>query len=89
MTGNNTLKNPAPKYVEGNGVCGRLMENYWLRRKASYVLDLLRAFPFYYAIDTIIVFLTATCGILCEKFTDILLFFFCIFLWYFFPLTFQ
>lgn len=75
MTGNNPLNNPAPKYIEGNGVCGRLMENYQPRMKASYILDLLCALPFYYAIDTIIVFLTAAYAIQCEQFTDILLYF--------------
>lgn len=74
ITSSNTLNNPALKYIEGNGVWGRLMENYQPRMKASWVLDLLHAFPFYYANHTIIVFITAARGTLCEQFIDILLF---------------
>lgn len=78
------LNKPTPKYLEANGVWGRLMENYQPRMKASCVFDLC-VFPFYYALALLLFSSVLFAFYFCEKYTDVLLFFLSIFLLYSFP----
>lgn len=88
ITGCTTLNNPALKYIEGNGVWGRLMENYQPRMKASWVLDLLLLFLFTMQI-ALLLFLSLLLLVFLVSSLLTYYYFLYIFLLHFFPLNFQ